>query len=182
MNPKKLTISPQASLVLIFSIIFSFFQVVCKKPDDTEVIKNMISELVQLAEKKDRDKILFLLSDDCKDFEQRDIFKNGELIDYYFKNYKGIVIHHLDIFVSLNGDESQVETDVLLSSGPLETLRKLVWLTGSFYRFNFKLVRRGKMWKINYSAWQEINSNSLLPGSKVILKKTFSGFNPVRRI
>jgi len=145
----------------------------CQKPDDTQMIKGILTSIVRQAEKKDKEKILSYLSPDYLDFNQRNIQQTEELIDFYFKHYSGIAIHPLSISVSINGDNAEAEADVLLSSGPLETFRKLVGLVGSFYRFDFKLERLNQEWKIIYSAWREIDSGSLLPGSKAVLKKLF---------
>jgi hypothetical protein len=169
-KPTRLFLSRTLFIPILF-VIFSLPS--CQKRDDTQVIKDTLITIVRLAEKRNREKVLSYLAENYLDFQQRDVKQTDELVDYYFKNYRGIVIHLLDISVSIIGDEAEVEADVLLSSGPLETLRKLVGLAGSFYRFNFRFVQLGREWKISYSAWQEIDSNSLLPGSKVILKKLF---------
>jgi len=145
----------------------------CQKKDEAQLIRENLENLVRIAEKRDRDRVLSYLSPDYVDFQGRDLRETAELVDYYFKNYSGIVIHLLDFTTSLNGDWAQVEADVLLSSGPLEALRKLVGLAGEFYRFDFHFKKEGQEWKISYSAWRKIESGSLLPGSETILKKLF---------
>ncbi|NPV83178.1 MAG: hypothetical protein HPY46_06325 [Candidatus Aminicenantes bacterium] len=125
------------------------------------------------AEKKNLEKITGYLADDYRDFEGRDSARTASLLEYYFKNYQGIAIHLLDIYVDINKDPAEAEADVLLSSGPLETLRKLVGVVGVYYRFNFSLEKRSGRWQIIYAAWKEVDSNSLLPGSRAILKKIF---------
>jgi hypothetical protein len=154
-------------------LILAIFLTSCQKTDDTRNIKDTLATIVRLTENKDKDEILSYLSDDYRDFQKRGINQTAELIDYYFQHYRGIVIHLLDVSVSIIAGEAEVEADVLLSSGPLEALRKLVGFAGSFYRFNFKFSRQDRKWKINYSSWQEIDSKSLLPGSRLILKKLF---------
>ncbi|MGQ9801060.1 MAG: hypothetical protein ACUVRL_05300 [Candidatus Saccharicenans sp.] len=145
----------------------------CRPVDETEKIKDLLARLVSLAEKKDRDRILTYLAPGYLDFEARDGVQTGQLLDYYFKNYQGIAIHLLDTYVSINENQAEAGADVLLSSGPLEALRKIVGLVGVYYRFDFKLQKAGGDWKIVYAAWREIDSGSLLPGSQVILKKIF---------
>lgn len=145
----------------------------CQPVDESEIIKNLLSRLVSLGEKKDRDRILTYLGTDYLDFEGRDVIQTGRLLDYYFQNYQGIAIHLLDIYVDINENRAEAKADVLLSSGPLEGLRKIVGLVGVYYRFDFRLEKTGNNWKIVYTAWREIDSGSLLPGSQAILKKIF---------
>lgn len=145
----------------------------CQPVDESETIKDLLVRLVSLAEKKDRDRILTYLGTDYLDFEGRDVIQTGRLLDYYFQNYRGIAIHLLDVYVNINENQAEATADVLLSSGPLETLRKIAGLVGVYYRFDFRLVKSGNNWKIVYAAWKEIDSGSLLPGSQVILKKIF---------
>jgi len=169
--PNMIIKNPAFSLLL--ALILAAVLASCQKTDEGQAIKDTLATVVKLTEKKNKEGILSYLSDDYRDFEQRDITRTGELIDYYFTDYRGIVIHLLDISVSIIDGEAEVEVDVLLSSGPAETLRKLVSFAGSFYRFNFRFVRQNRKWKIAYSAWQEIDSKSLLPGSRLIIKKLF---------
>ncbi|MBC7349558.1 MAG: hypothetical protein H5U05_06265 [Candidatus Aminicenantes bacterium] len=163
------------SLLLVaifgFSLLATFDS--CRSVEEGELIKDLLARVVSLAEKKDRDRILAHLGPGYQDFEGRDVTQTGQLLDYYFKNYQGIAIHLLDIYVDINEDQAQAGADVLLSSGPLEALRKVVGLVGVYYRFDFRLEKEGGNWKIVYGAWHEVDSRSLLPGSKVILRKIF---------
>lgn len=126
-----------------------------------------------LAEKKELEKIMGYLGPDYRDFEGRDPAQTARLLEHYFKNYHGIAIHLLDVYVDINKDPAEAEADVLLSSGPLENLRKLAGLVGVYYRFNFSLEKTSGKWQIVYASWKEVDSNSLLPGSRAILKKIF---------
>ncbi|RFT16007.1 MAG: hypothetical protein OP8BY_2013 [Candidatus Saccharicenans subterraneus] len=163
------------SLMIILSAAACFltrFQA-CQKPDEAEEIRESLRTVAVQAEKKNLEKIKGYLADDYRDFEGRDSAWTASLLEYYFKNYQGIAIHLLDIYVDINKDPAEAEADVLLSSGPLETLRKLVGVVGVYYRFNFSLEKRSGRWQIIYAAWKEVDSNSLLPGSRAILKKIF---------
>lgn len=145
----------------------------CGKVDEVEVVKDKIRTIASLAEKKDSDKILSFLSSDYRDFQGRDIQLTAELLDYYFSNYQGIAIHLLDIYVNIFEDRAEAEADVLLSSGPLDTLRRLVGVAGVYYRFEFGLEKPAGRWTISRAAWREVQADSLLPGSAVILRKIF---------
>ncbi|MCX8160825.1 MAG: hypothetical protein N3G18_07830 [Candidatus Saccharicenans sp.] len=145
----------------------------CQRTDETEVIRELLRTVAGLAEKKAVDKIKLYLDAEYRDFEGRDLEQTVDLLQYYFKNYQGLAIHLLDIYVDISKDPAEAEADVLLSSGPLETLRKLVGVVGVYYRFDFRLAKRAGRWQISYAAWREVDSNSLLPGSRAILKKIF---------
>ncbi len=143
----------------------------CGKVDETEEIKERLRTIASQVEKKESGKILSFLTPDYRDFQGRNLEQTAELLDYYFKNYHGIAIHLLDVYVDIDGQRA--EADVLLSSGPLESLRRLVGIVGSYYRFNFQLEKSGGRWLIKNAAWREIDSSQLLPGSIVILRKLF---------
>ncbi len=161
-------------LILLAVVVFVLaWSQSCQKTDEAEVIRDMLRTVAGLAEKKNLEKIMGYLGPDYRDFEGRDPAQTARLLEYYFKNYHGIAIHLLDIYVDINKDPAEAEADVLLSSGPLENLRKLVGVVGVYYRFNFSLEKTSGRWQIFYAAWREVDSNSLLPGSRAILKKIF---------
>ncbi|MCR4396726.1 MAG: nuclear transport factor 2 family protein [Candidatus Saccharicenans sp.] len=160
---------------LLAALVFGLLSTVdsCRSVDESQIIKDLLARIVSLAEKKDRDRILAYLGPGYRDFEGRDVPETGQLLDHYFQNYQGIAIRLLDIYVDINNGQAEAGADVLLSSGPLEALRKIVGLVGVYYRFDFRLEKESGGWKIIYATWREIDSGSLLPGSQVILKKIF---------
>jgi len=173
-NIKKFPFLPIGLVVLsVFIFFFLVWCNACKKTDETGVIREQLQSLAVLAEKKNRAKIIEQLDKDYRDFEERDTQQTDSLLEYYFKNYQGIAIHMLDVYVDIDEGQAEAQADVLLSSGPLENLRKLVGLVGVYYRFDFRLAKKDGRWKITYAAWREIDSDSLLPGSRIILKKIF---------
>lgn len=145
----------------------------CGKVDEKEEIKERLRTIASQAEKKESGKILSFMTPDYRDFQGRDLEQTAALLDYYFKNYHGIAIHLLDVYVDIDGQRAEAEADVLLSSGPLESLRRLVGIVGSYYRFDFQLEKSDGRWLIKSAAWREIDSSQLLPGSTVILRKLF---------
>ncbi len=184
LNLKNLNISdakkyPGLIIRLVALLVFAVFSLSwsqsCRKTDEAGVVKDLLRTVAGLSEKKDISRIMGYLSPEYRDFEGRNLEQTTRLLEYYFENYPGIAIHLLDIYVEVNGDRAEAEADLLLSSGPLETLRKMVGLIGSYYRFNFSLGKTAGRWKIIYAAWREVDSNSLLPGSRAILKKIFPG-------
>jgi hypothetical protein len=158
-------------ILLLFCLCFPLVH--CQKNEDPELIRETLLSAIKAAEKKDRDKVLKLLADDYRDFASREVKATAELLDYYFKHYYGIVIHLLEVEILINQGTAEVRADVLFSSGPLEAWRKTLGLVGSFYQFKFKMSREPEGWKIKYAEWQEVEENSLLPGSRTILKKLF---------
>ncbi len=163
----------QISLLCLFFCLTGFIFIRCQKGDEAALIRETLQSAVRAAEKKEADKILRVLDDDYRDFENRDVRATGELLEYYFKRYYGIVIHLLEMDVFIDGDLAEVRADILFSSGPLETLRKTIGLVGSFYQFEIKMIKQSEGWKIKYARWREAEENSLLPGSRDILKKLF---------
>jgi len=172
MKRPALKIKRISSLIILFWLL-GLIWIRCSKNDDQGLIRENLSLAIKAAEKKDRAKVLQVLDPDYLDFENRDVKATAELLDYYFKHYHGIVIHLLEAEIIVNQDTAEVRADILFSSGPLETLRKSLGLIGSFYRFEFRMSRGAKGWKIKQAKWHEVEENSLLPGSRMILKKLF---------
>ncbi|MBC7364875.1 MAG: hypothetical protein H5U07_10130 [Candidatus Aminicenantes bacterium] len=157
--------------VLLLWLVFSL--ACCQKNNESGLIRENLLSVVTAAEKKDMDGVLRILAEDYRDFENRDVKATTELLEFYFRHYYGIVIHLLEMETLINQDTAEVRAEVLFSSGPLETLRKNLGLVGSFFRFKFKMSKGVNGWKIKYAEWWEVEENSLLPGSKTILKKLF---------
>jgi len=131
----------------------------------------------KFVEKKDQAGLLTVLTDDYTDFEGRDKKATEELIGDYFRRRFGIVVHLLHIKV---GDitaegEASLKTDVVLSSGGAEVLRKIVRFAGDFYRFKLDLRKTPEGWRISRAEWEYLTLNDLFPESLPILKKFFPG-------
>ena len=136
----------------------------------------MVERLRALAEKRDTAAIMELIHEDYEDFQGRNRDKARSFIDDHFRRYRGIVIHLLKTEV---GDEietgiREVRTDVLLSSGIAETLRRAVRFAGETYRIELTVVRDVKdEWRILGASWRPVASDDMLPGSREALNELF---------
>jgi hypothetical protein len=149
----------------------------CARESEEARILKFMNRVGKLVEKKDLSGLLTVLTDDYTDFEGRDKKATEALIGDYFRRRFGIVAHLLHTKV---GDitaegEASLKTDVVLSSGGAEVLRKIVRFAGDFYRFKLDLRKTPEGWRISRAEWEYLTLNSLFPESLPILKKFFPG-------
>jgi hypothetical protein len=147
----------------------------CAHESEEARILKFMSRVGKLVEKKDQPGLLAVLTDDYTDFEGRDKKATEALVGDYFRRRFGIVVHLLHTKV---GDitaegEASLETDVVLSSGGAEVLRKIVRFAGDFYRFKLDLRKIPEGWRISRAEWEYLTLNDLFPESLPVLKKFF---------
>lgn len=133
-----------------------------------------VDSLVRLAEKKDLEAMMAHFAEDFADFEGRD--KNGlrSLLTSYFNGRTGIVAHRLsNRIINFSAGRAALETDVAVSSGGAEVLRRLVRISPDIYRIRIDLDKVGEKWLIGYAEWSSIGLTELLPESLLKLKKIF---------
>jgi ketosteroid isomerase-like protein len=149
----------------------------CARESEEARILELMSRIEKLVENKDLSGLLMVLTDDYSDFEGRNKMATEDLVDDYFRSRFGIIVHllHAKVEDITPGGETFLETDVVLSSGGAEVLRKIVRFAGDFYRFKLKLRKTPEGWRINRSEWKYLSLNDLFPESLPILKKFFPG-------
>ncbi len=128
----------------------------CARESEEARILKFMNRVGKLVEKKDLSGLLTVLTDDYADFEGRDKKATEALIGDYFRRRFGIVMHLLHTKV---GDitaegEASLKTDVVLSSGGAEVLRKIVRFAGDFYRFKLDLRKTPEGWRISRAEWE----------------------------
>jgi hypothetical protein len=149
--------------VIVYLLLFAFFVTSCVKKTEEDLIK------------KDIESIMMNLAYDYSDFEGRDKWEAKELIDGYFQQYRGIVIHMLSTRVDeINPPEAFVQSEVALSSGAAKVFRKLVRFSTENYRLSIKLVKRDEKWQIHHAEWRYITLDELYPESLTLFNKIFS--------
>jgi hypothetical protein len=133
-----------------------------------------VDSLARLAEKRDLQAIMAQFAEDFADFEGRDRKGIRSLLSTYFAGRTGIVVHRLSQRVSgFSGRRATVETEVALSSGGVQALRRLVRISPDIYQVRLDLARVGEDWLIGYAEWAPVGLTDLLPESLARLKKIF---------
>ena len=159
---------------VIISVLSLAFYASCIQKTEEDLILEFMDEISRYAEKKNLDSIMMNLAYDYSDFEGRDKLKSKEMIDGYFKQYRGIVIHVLSTQVEeINLPEASVVSEVALSSGAAKIFRKLVKYSTENYRLILKLIKKDKKWQVQYAEWRYITFDELLPESLTIFNKIF---------
>ena len=161
-------------LILIFILsLFAFFM--CSGPKtDEDQIRELMKEAGQHIEKKDLSGLMDLLSDDYSDYRRRDKRQTQDMVQTYFREFRGIVVHMLSTRIDgINLGEATIRTDATLSSGAAKALRKLVPVSTDNYRFKIELIKKQGRWWIRYAEWKHIGFEELFPESLSILKKLF---------
>jgi ketosteroid isomerase-like protein len=149
----------------------------CAHESEEARILKFMNSIGKLVEKKDLSGLLAVLTDDYADFEGRDKKATEALVGDYFQRRFGIVMHllHTKVGDIRQEGEASLETDVVLSSGGAEVLRKIIRFAGDFYRFKLELRKTSEGWRISRAEWEYLSLNDLFPESLPVLKKFFPG-------
>lgn len=159
---------------IIISVLSLAFFASCIQKTEEDLILEFMDEISRYAEKKDLDSIMMNLAYDYSDFEGRDKQKSKEMIDGYFRQYRGIVIHVLSTKVEeINMPEASIVSEVALSSGAAKVFRKLVKFSTENYRLNIRLIKRNEKWQIQHAEWRYVTFDELFPESLTIFNKIF---------
>lgn len=146
----------------------------CRQRTEEDNVLQTVDSLVRLAEKKDLEAIMGYFAEDFADFDGRDKTGLRSLLSSYLNGRSGIVAHKLNNrIIELNAGRAALETDVALSSGGAEALRRLVRISPDIYRLRIDLAKVGEKWLIGYAEWSSIGLTELLPESLLELKKIF---------
>jgi len=150
----------------------------CGAPSDEARIRGLLKESVAAAERKDTDALRSSFAPDYADFEGRDMEGTLRLITDHLDRYRGAVIHLLGSRLeAIDPDgRASMTCEVSLSHGAAEVLRKLIRITGEYYRFRIDLRKTAdREWRFVYAEWRSIGLPDLFPESLAILKKLFPG-------
>lgn len=165
---------PGRFIVIVYVLLFALFFTSCVKKTEEDLILEFMERIGKYAEKKDIDSLMMNLANDYSDFEGRDKWEAKELVDGYFQQFRGIVIHMLSTRVDeINPPEAFVQSEVALSSGAAKVFRKLVRFSTENYRLNIKLVKRDEIWQIQHAEWRYITLDELYPESLTLFNKIF---------
>lgn len=159
---------------VVFLFFLAFCLISCAGKTDENQILELMDRMGGCAEKKDIENIIANLAYDYSDFEGRDKRRAKEMIEEYFREYRGIVIHMLSTrIVEINTPEASVETEVALSSGAARIFRRLVRFSTENYRLKINLVKRNERWQVRYAEWKYVTFDELFPESLTIFNKIF---------
>jgi hypothetical protein len=147
----------------------------CAPKTDQDQIRKLMKEAGQHIENKELSNLLELLSDEYTDFRGRDKTQTKDMVQTYFREFRGIVVHLLSTRIDrIDLDKASIRTDAALSSGAVQALRKLIPVSTDNYRFRIELIKKQDRWMISYAEWRHIGIEELFPESLSILKKLFS--------
>jgi hypothetical protein len=169
---KRSSFPVRGALLTLFSLLAC-----CSSGSDEARIAKLMDRIGSLAENKDLSGLLALLADDYEDFEGRDRAATEALLADHFRRRFGIVVHLLHTEIGDVGPEgaATVRTDVVLSSGGAEVLRKIIRFAGEFFRFKLDLRKTPEGWRVGRAEWTPSAMNDLFPESLPALRKLFPG-------
>jgi hypothetical protein len=143
----------------------------CRRKSETRGVLETLESLARVAEKKDIAAFMAFIDDDYSDFEGRDKAGLEELLNGYFAGRTGIVVHRLGARVEFAGaGRAGLRTDVALSSGAAEALRRLLRISPDLYRLEVGLVQSAGRWLVLSAEWRPIGVTEVLPESLGPLK------------
>ena len=164
----------RASPLVLALLIILLLWPSCRQRTEADNVLETVNSLARLAEKKDIEAIMAHFAEDFSDFDNRDKDGLRSLLSSYFSGRTGIVVHRLSSrIIDLTADHAALETEVALSSGGAEALRRLVRISPDIYRLRIDLAKVGERWLIGYAEWASIGLTELLPESLGELRKTF---------
>jgi len=163
-----------AKVIALTILISLIFFTACRPKTDEDRIRELLKEAAQYIEQKDIPRLIGLLSGDYTDHRGRDKNQTKDMVESYFNEFRGIVIHVLGTrFDELDLAKASIQTDVALSSGAARALRKLVPVSPDNYRFEITLVKKQDRWLITYARWKYIDIEELFPESLSLFKNLF---------
>jgi hypothetical protein len=169
----------QRSILFIYLGFFVFLFISCGEKSDKVLILELMDKAGQYIEQKDTDSLMQYVAEDYSDFQGRSKSETEEMVKHYFLEYQGIITHVLSTKIDeIAADEASIQTDVLVSSGGAQLLRKFVKFAGDYYRIKARLVKRDGTWLLQYAEWEYISLDTLFPESVSILKKIFPNVSP----
>jgi hypothetical protein len=163
--------------IILFLFVFSllFLSISCAPKTDEELIFELMGDIGEFTEKKDIESIMMSLADDYTDFQRRNKSQTKDMIQQYFNQYRGIVIHVLSTQVDeINPPEASIRTEIAMSSGAAKVLRKVIKFSTDNYRLKMRLIKKEGKWQIKYAEWRYVSLDELFPESLSILQKIFS--------
>lgn len=150
----------------------------CGGPSPEARIREVLKESAAKAEKRDLAGFMEFLAADYADEDGRDREATARLVAGYLDRFRGIVVHVLGARVGELGPDGRigVEFEVVLSHGAAEVLRKLIRVSGEYFRFEAELGQDAHgAWRYTYAAWEPLGLADLFPESLAILKELFPG-------
>ncbi len=166
--------SCQTRLFIVPLFLLALFLASCGGKTDEDLIQELMDRIGSCAEKKDIDGVTASLAYDYSDFEGRDKQKTKEMVEEYFRQYRGIVIHVLSTrIIEIDAPEASVETEVALSSGAARVFRRLVRFSTENYRLKIELIKRNENWQVQFAEWRYVTFDELFPESLTIFNKIF---------
>jgi len=159
---------------LLLLIIYALFFIVnCnKKTTDFDRIKAVLKEISIYAEEMNYLEISKYISDNYKDYNNRNKVDVEKLMKEYMKRYRKISVSILEVRkISLDFSTAIIETDVFLSNGLSKIIRS-IGLTGRYYKFQIKLIKNNS-WKIISAKWNSISRDELSEKSLNLFKTIF---------
>lgn len=158
-----------------FLVVFSMIMLMtCAGRSQEDLIQETIQNLRIHAEDKDVASIMLYIAEGYQDFRGRDKRAAQDMLQRYFSDYRGIVVHMLGTQISIDDTfKTHFQMEILVSSGGAKIFRKMIKFAGDLYRIQARMVREEGIWKIAYAEWEVIYQTDLFPESFSILKQIF---------
>ncbi len=147
--------------ILCASLFLSFS---CGRQESVfDRFRSAIEQIIAEAEEQKMDRLQVILHPDFNDQDGRDAGRILAWLESLLKTRRDVVVHLLDIEGRAHPtpeSEGEVRLDIVVSSGGLKMVRKLVSFYGRLVRI--RLFVEGEVdWTVTAAEWQEINMADL---------------------
>jgi len=134
----------------------------CGRPTDEDLLLDLVDRLCSYGEERDAPRILGCLAADYSDFQGRSKSETEEMLNGYFRRYRGIAINVLRSRVDrLTAEEASVQADIAFSSGAAKVFRKLAKVSLDNYRLLLNLGNSSGEWLVTYAEWRTLGAGEL---------------------
>jgi len=130
-----------------------------QKETPLDVFRKNLEIIINEAEEQKLDRFKGILHPDFIDQEGRDAEKILVWLIGKLKGHRDVVINLLEIeelITPTNQSDGSVRLDLVVSSGSLKMVRKLIGFYGRLIRLQLR-VAEGDPWRITHAEWVEIN-------------------------
>jgi hypothetical protein len=146
-------------------------------PDPFQQFRRVVEAALTEVEAQNLNGLAALLHDSFRDQQDRDRDEMTAWLNSLMNRRKDVVVNILDmdeVTAPGPGTEGEVALDVVVSSGGLKMVRKLVGFYGRLVRITLYLVD-GEPWLISAAEWREVDLADLSVAAIEEFKRIFPG-------
>lgn len=155
-------------------LLFITILISCGTSSGRSEIEETIYNAASVAEKRDVEEFMKIISKDYLDREERTRADIEEKIRKYFNRFKGISVNILNVRTVNKGvNDAEVITEISFSSGIGKVFSKVFSSYGEVYRFYISMLYLSERWVVKNAEWEWMSIDEIYPESLKVLRELF---------